>query len=59
MSDDCDCPACQPQCEKTKRKCFIPCPQCNKPEEDDHGELKSRTRRVNYAMKNLRGDESI
>jgi hypothetical protein len=45
-ADQCDCPACEAPC-KTKGKCFIPCQRCNKPEEDDFGLIKSKTRRVN------------
>lgn len=41
---NCDCPACQPACERTGLKCFITCDRCkNRVEMDDFGPLKSRT----------------
>lgn len=40
----CDCPACQRLCQRTGRKCFVPCEQCIATVEYDAiGALTSRT----------------
>jgi hypothetical protein len=59
MSDDCNCPACLPYCEKVGKKCFVPCKRCDKPEVDELGPIKSRTHRVNrpLASEDVRSDE--
>ena len=58
-AQSCDCPACLPPCERTGKKCFIPCQRCEKPEIDENGKLNSKTRRVNRPLypEEDRGDE--
>ncbi len=61
FDDHCDCPACAPPCESKGKKCFIPCAKCQKPEEDEAGELKSVSRRTNYRLEpaDERSDERL
>jgi hypothetical protein len=55
-SDECDCPACLPTCERSGRKCFIVCNRCRaKVEADDVGPLKSVTKPVHYLSTPVKG----
>src|SRR4051812_3187771 len=55
-ADECDCPACLPACERTRRRCFIVCDRCQaKVEADEIAPLKSATRRVHYTSTTAKG----